>query len=83
MHSATKTVGYGYVAKWNDGSLGRILPDYVHGCNGLADRVTLRGRTYICTGDRSYLCRITIEQVFDSRGRPIVRFMRKRGADAP
>lgn len=69
----TKTVGYGYVGRWfGDGELGEDLPT----CMASFPRSVggyLASANQGNIGKRSYLCRITIEQVFDKKGRPIVR----------
>lgn len=72
MRSETKTVGYGFVGHWVDGRLGWNMPDHLEGYNGYTEAPTMRnlyGRH-----KPHVLCRITVEQVLDSRGRPIVRY---------
>lgn len=64
----TKTISYGYVGRWDDETLGWSCPEFAvrYGSEYPTARNWNRGQPH-------YLCRITIEQVFDSLGRPIVR----------
>ena len=70
----TKSVGYGYVAKWRDGTLGWKVPPHISEQSRQprldeADKGILRRGGH----DRLIFCKITIEQVFDSKGRAITR----------
>jgi hypothetical protein len=61
-----KTVGYGWVARWRDGSLGYILPDHLgHGNNKPAQK------DWFPPGMKGVLCKITVEVVGRSDGRRI------------
>lgn len=65
--------GFGFVGRWCDGTLGWVLPSHLNG-NGRRCPDRIQGRySSFSVGERSYLCKITIRQVLDSRGRPIVR----------
>lgn len=74
---AKPRVGYGYVGVWSDGTLGWCMPKHVSS----HDKDVKSARRYVHkvdatewnTGSQSYLCRITIAPVRDSRGRFIVR----------
>ena len=70
-----KTAGYGFVGRWADGTLGWAMPTHLGASVIEHPRPAIWNR-----GEPSYLCRITVEQVFDSRGYPIVRYIPK-GAD--
>ena len=70
----TRTVGYGFVGVWCEGDIGWFLPKHLTGygiepVNGAAPK-------YLVGKERFVLCRITVEQVFDSKGRPIVRMVK-------
>lgn len=65
-----KTVGYGYVGEWNDGAIGWCLPTHLTACPGINERPKLEPWN---VGEPTYLCKVTIERVKDSRGRDIVR----------
>jgi hypothetical protein len=66
-----KTVAYGFVGKWNDGSPGWCVPEFIHAGWSRAPEAK-----YFNNGAPSYFCKITIEQVFRKDGRAIVRKMR-------
>ena len=73
MRSKTKTVGYGWVSKWKEGTLGWFLPAHLCGYNGSNE--IFNGHE--CQkGEMAYLCRIEVKQVFDSKGREIVRVVK-------
>ncbi len=80
--SEKKTVGYGYVGRWSDGELGWAMPGFVDtGKDNAARRRGTRGSA--CKGSyarnaKLELCRITIEPVKDSRGRPILYYPREK-----
>ena len=65
-----KTVGYGYVGKWKAGSLGWFLPNHLEGVNYVNEPPNPNENF---KKEKAYLCKITVEQVFDKLGRPIVR----------
>lgn len=69
----TKTISYGYVGRWNDGTLGWFLPDHASGNVRFVNQPSERGLRNSSKDDRFVLCRITIEQVFAKSGRPITR----------
>lgn len=70
-------VGYGYVGRWNDGSIGWFLPNHCSGgrrnCDGISQFALENG---IAKGETFALCRITVEVVHDKRGREIRRVVR-------
>jgi len=68
-----RTVTYGYVGRWNDGTLGWFLPSHATGVNGDNDAPSEYALEMSTPGDRFVLCRIQIDQVFDARGREITR----------
>lgn len=63
----SKTVGYGWVGRWRDDTLGWFLPSHL-GC-GVNEPQT----TDWNNGEKAVLCKINVEQVFGSDGREIVR----------
>jgi hypothetical protein len=69
----SKTVGYGYVGRWDDGTLGWCTPAHVQGTPGYNEPVSELGKQNAAPDQRFYLCRITVEMVTDSRGRKITR----------
>ena len=80
----TKTVGEGWVGKWDDETLGWGLPHFLSSNrkdrNRLPDDIdhswfySAPDSSKISSKiSRSYLCRITVEQIFDKNGKPIVR----------
>ena len=75
--SKTKTVGYGWVGKWRDGTLGWIMPRHV---NGLSLRVPEYPAdiNFVSDEDQFTLCKITVEEVPGKR-RQKMGEMRKRG----
>jgi hypothetical protein len=72
-----RTVGYGYVGKWRDETLGFFLPDQLAGhARHIGIEPVPHDRSWVYPEDVGYLCKITVEQVFAKNGRPITR--RKR-----
>lgn len=71
-----KSVGYGYVGEWSDGKLGWFLPTHMSGNQTKtrfnADPAT-RHPGWSNIGETSYLCRITIVRLKNSKGKFIVR----------
>lgn len=66
--SKTRSVGYGWVGRWDDGTLGWFLPNHLTGYrnDGPNDNEHLKGETV-------FKCRITIEQVLSTNGREITK----------
>jgi hypothetical protein len=64
----SKTVGYGYVGEWADGTLGWCLPNHV---GGKQHYPCAPHPTWSNIGEPSYLCKITIERVPNKRMRRI------------
>lgn len=69
----TEVVGKGYVGRWKDGTLGWFMPKCLTGFK--RDREKPAAHDYN-RGEKSYLCEISVKQVFDKRGRPIVRIVK-------
>jgi hypothetical protein len=73
MRSEEKTVGYGYVAPWCDGTLGWAVPRFLGGhgprCPEIPD---LLSHPY-AEGALLVKCKITIEVVKGKSGKPIRR----------
>lgn len=71
-----KTVGYGFVGLWRDNKKpGWWMPNHIHDFDRRGNSAGIR-REFLIYGqdtDRAVLCKITVEQVFDKRGRPITR----------
>jgi len=73
-----KSIGYGLVARWSDGTLGWAVPAFVYG-----RALYLRPHQENLAANmgvpvRFEYCRITIEAVTDSLDRPIVRYVRPK-----
>lgn len=71
-----KSVGYGYVGTWkggDDDDLGWCMPKHLSDSRrygvGTAE---VDGWN---KGEPVYLCKITVEQIVDSLGRPIVKYL--------
>lgn len=77
---SNKTVGYGYVGRWQDKVIGWALPSYIHPYNrrGLAEQPSQLFHENAQPDDRAVLCRITVEVVKDKLGREITRRPRKK-----
>jgi hypothetical protein len=79
--SKTKTVGFGYVNRWRDGSLGWYLPQHLCGLSRrFAERPNPNERV---KHEPAFLCKITVIQVFNKRGRPIIRYNGGKKKPAP
>jgi len=66
----TKTVGYGYVGTWRDGTIGWSMPKFVE-----AYPMSIHSSNHEFSKDSPhYLCKITIELVKDKKGRKITRY---------
>lgn len=68
--SKTKTVSLGWCGRWSDGTIGWFMP--VH-CSGYSDSPNDHPSF---KGEKCIRVRITVEQVFDKRGRPIERIVK-------
>jgi len=67
-----KTVSYGWVGRWRDGTLGWFMPQFACACGTDApSREKLQ--KYAEPDTRFTLCKITVEQVRDKNGKPINR----------
>lgn len=79
----TKVVGKSWVGRWNDGSLGwgigptisnwgtsMLSPDE---CPWFYDTRFKPWDNSKAKRDKVFLCRVTVEQIFDKNGRPITR----------
>lgn len=67
--SPDRSVGYGYVGRWLDGDIGWWLPSF----GGHPRRSPGESSMPAECDEPVFLCRVTIEVVRDSRGRPITR----------
>ena len=67
----TKTVSLGWCGRWSDGTLGWFIPEHCSGHNEAPNPKLGNGR-----GGTMVRVRITVEQVFDKRGRAIERVVR-------
>lgn len=65
-----KTVGYGYVGRWGDGTVGWAMPRHLSGSTRFAEPPVQQDWT---RGETAVLCRVTVEVVRDKRGREIRR----------
>lgn len=68
-----KSVGYGFVGKWEDGQLGWFLPNHLTATGRRLPDIAAAHPNWSNIGERSYLCKITVELVRDKLGRPIIR----------
>jgi hypothetical protein len=66
-----KTVGFGYVGEWADGTLGWCLPTHLSGYSIRVKEPCAAHPEWSNVGERSYLCKITIERVPNVRMRRI------------
>ncbi len=69
--SADKAVGFGWVGRWSDGTIGWILPDHLL-CYPKGTEAPDH-RPYVDPDKRLVRCRITVEVLKDRCGRPITR----------
>lgn len=60
----TRAVGYGYVGRWSDGTIGWSLPSFI---TGSRERAQVPRVTDWNTGEPLELCRITVEVVPGAR----------------
>lgn len=67
--SPDRSVGYGYVGRWNDGRIGWFLPCFT----SHPRRSPAESSMPADYPDPVFLCRVTVEVVRDSRGRAITR----------
>ena len=77
MRTAEKTVGYGFVGEWNDGTLGWNLPQHVDDSPCAREPSDHWQAAGLDWNDRAVLCKITVEAVRDKRGRLVTRRRRK------
>ncbi len=87
----TVTVGKTWAGRWSDGVLGWGIGHHVAPNNG-ASMLEEAGHEWFYDmrpmpiwGDKAernkvFLCKVTLEQIFDKNGRPIVRYKKKKGA---
>ena len=75
-----EAVGFGWVGRWNDGSIGWVLPDHL-ACHSGETEAPFR-RCCVSPDTRLVRCRITIEVLKDKKGRPITRRAKTVGASA-
>ncbi len=81
--SKEKTVGYAFIGRWNDGTLGWGMPDVLSGNpRRFLDGTGRLFEENSMNGDRAFLCKVTIEQVFKSNGAAITRRVKKSKAEA-
>lgn len=81
--SERKTVGYGYVGRWRDGTLGWMLPAHLGGYARPAEPPSDLFQQIALPKDRVVLCRITVEVIKDSLGREITRKAAKHRKPRP
>ena len=73
MKVKDKTVGYGYVGRWSDGTLGWFMPMCMSN-NSERHPYIPSGKEYsFCWGELAEKCRITIEPIKNHKGLPIRR----------
>jgi hypothetical protein len=83
----TKTIGKAWVGRWNNGVLGWGMSHHIHP-NMTGSILEQKEHPWFWDwhdgkGEKSdwnkvWLCKVTVEQVFDHRGRPIVRYKKKK-----
>ena len=59
--------GEGWVGHWSDGALGWAMPDHLQP----HDRDSPLHRRYVHDDDVLTLCKITVEPIYDVKGRPV------------
>ena len=80
VRSLTKTVGFGYVGRWENGSGGPgwFLPSHLTGYT--QSNEPPHEDAALFASEPFVLCRITVEQVFGVDGRAITRKVRREKA---
>lgn len=71
--SRTRTVGYGYVGRWMDGTLGWAMPEHLDSYGRRHTNKPDRKVKRYMRDEPVYLCKITVQVVKDKRGREIIR----------
>lgn len=71
MSKKRKTVAYGYVGEWNDGTLGWFLPKHLDSGHTLKNPRRPTATFPHCIGEKGILCKITIEEVPNRRRRKV------------
>jgi hypothetical protein len=70
--TCTKTVGYGYVGMWIDGTPGWFLPTFLSGGDRYTEPPNTEASKYVRPeGDYFVKCRITIQVIKGKRGIPV------------
>ena len=71
-----ETIGFGYAGVWSDGSVGWFSPHHVSDSKKprYTDKPVSNPNT---SGERFFLCKITMTPVLDKNGRPITRIVPK------
>lgn len=80
VRSLTKTVGFGYVGRWENGSGGPgwFLPHHLVGSHYGNEPPNPDASKFVSEDGESFvLCRITVERVFGVDGRAITRRVRR------
>ena len=82
-------MGKTWAGRWNDGTLGWGVGHHVAKNNG-ASMLEMAGHEWFydtspkswlgdkAARDKVFLCKVTLEQIFDKNGRPIVRYKKGR-----
>jgi len=70
MRTADKAVGFGWVGRWADGTIGWRVPEHV---TGFQEVERPRATRFMRPTKKLTRCRITVEVLPDKRGRPVTR----------
>lgn len=68
-----KVVGYGYVGRWGDGTLGWFLPMHLSSYGEKYPAIPSGNKYEFCHGELAEKCKITIEPLKNKNGKPIRR----------
>ena len=77
--ATTKVEGRTWSGRWQDGSIGWGISNFVNG-DKIAMTVRRDGGDWWWNTepgddwDKMFLCKVTVEQIFDKNGKPIVRY---------
>lgn len=75
------TTGYGYAGVWCDGKLGWFAPKHVSGYSrryAEPPNEAARENVNPISGDRFFLCKVTLTPVKDKNGRPVTKIVKRK-----
>ena len=69
-----KTIGYGFIGVWANGSVGWMGLSHIGGSREYPDMpVDSPDRKEIMKGERLFMCKVTVTPLLDKKGRPITK----------